>query len=538
MKRRIVVILLALTMVFSLVACGGGGDAGSGGTSGGTQQSGGGSGGGSSSGGSGGGAASGGSAAKVEITAAFSVVANGLCPITEDINTTISLANHFYDRLVELDVDFNWIPGVAKTWKQVDDFNWEFEINTDCVFQNGDKLTMDDVIYSIKRLADQPKSQDVGTLVDSVTANGNILTIKLKEHNNSIMPRLLDFSFIVNKAYMEADTSANKDSQFLKPIGTGPYKVTDFIPGTSIILETWEGYPFEKPQIDKITITPIPENMNRYAAVESGQMQYAGLVSAMEADLATKNNDLILYEGKSNFVIPFGFNCEKAPFDNVNIRRAIIHALDLDSIAKLNGGRNTPRSMLFNGFDNVYVPSPNFPEFNLDKARELLEAEGYTPANPLKMETLYFRPDPGIEYFQSDLKKVGVDLVTNQVEFSVFLTMEGPGQFDGLWTSNPNRGGTWLTDLDRFDYDNFLGMRNLARWRDQRAQDIIAEMRTVTDQQKLKTLSTELNGIIGQQVPIVGVFFMPILSVMTDKLTGVEIKPNMQQSFRNAVYNG
>jgi ABC-type transport system substrate-binding protein len=267
-------------------------------------------------------------------------------------------------------------------------------------------------------------------------------------------------------------------------------------------------------------------------------MQYAGLVTAMQAAEAYDNPGVTVYEGNSNFVIPFGFNCERPPFDNVNIRRAIIHALDLESIGLLNGGRKTPGSMLFNGFDNVYTDSPGFPEFDLDKAKELLAAEGYTPANPLRMETLFFRPDPGIELFQSDLKTVGVDLVINQVEFSVFLTKEGPGEFDGLWTSNPNRGGTWLTDLDRFDYDNFLGMRNLARWRNPRAQEIIAEMRTTTDAARLKALSTEINQIIGYEVPIVGVFFMPILSVMNKDLTGIEIKPNMQQNFRKAVYNG
>ena len=504
MKRKLFAVLLVLAMAFSLVACNSAGPGGD-------------------------------SSAPVEIAVAFSVVANGLDPISEDINTTISVANHFYDRLVELNVNFELVPGVAKTWKQVDDVTWELEINTDFVFQNGEKLTMDDVVYSLERLITIPKSQDIGAMIDSVTYEGNILTIKLTEHNNSIIYRLFDFSFVVNKAYMEAN---GDEALYLKPIGTGPYKVTEFTPGTSVTLETWDGYPFAKPQIDKITITPIEESPSRYIAVETGQLQYAGLITAMEAGLAEKNSDLAVYKGNSNHVIPFGFNCERPPFDNVNIRRAIIHALNLESISELNGGRDVPGSMLFPGFDSVYVDTPGLPEFDLDKARALLEAEGYTPANPLKMETLYFRPDPGIELFQSNLKSVGVELVTNLVEFSVFLSKEGPGEFDGLWTSNPNRGGTWLTDLDRFDYDNFLGMRNLARWRNDRAQEIIAEMRITSDEQKLKALSLEINEIIGQEVPIVGVFFNPIFSVMDNKLTGIEIKPNLQQSFRNAAYNG
>ena len=515
MKRKLC-ILLVLVFVLGLAAACGGEEAPP------------------ATGGEGGGAPPAGAAGPVEINVAFSVVPNGLDPISEDINTTISVANHFYDRLVEIDVNLNQVPGVATSWRQVDDFSWEFDINLDFVFQNGKPLTMEDVVYSIERLADIPKSADLGAVTESVSYEGNVLTIKLTVHDNSIMPRLLAFSHIVNKEYME---TGGDDALYLKPIGTGPFMVTDFIPGTHVILESWDGYPFAKPQIDKITLTAIPENTSRYIAVETGQLQYAGLITAMEAELARSEPGLSVLDAQSNLIIPFGFNCERPPFDNVNIRRAIIHALDLESISQLMGGRSRVGSPLFAGFD-YYVPSPGFPEFDLDKARELLEAEGYSPSNMLRMETLFFRPDPGIELFQSDLRTVGVDLVTSQVEFSVFLSREGVGDFDGLWTSNPNRGGHWLPDLDRLDYDNFLGMRNLVRYRNQRVQDIISILRTTNDEQQIRALTLEINEIIGHEVPIVGVFLMPILSVMDERLTGVEILPNLQQNFRKAVFVG
>ena len=502
MKRRLFAILLTLALILGLAACNKTSDPA-------------------------------GTSDKVEIAAAFSIVPTGLDPISEDVNTTISVANHFYDRLVEIDINLNQVPGVAKTWRQVDNYSWEFEIDLDFKFQNGEPLTMDDVVYSIERLATIAKSADIGAVTDSVTYEGNILTIKLTNHDNSVMPRLLAFSHIVNKAYME---SGGDDALYLKPIGTGPYMVTEFTPGTIVVLETWDGYPFQKPQIDKITITPIADNSARYIAVESGQLQYAGLVSAWEMQLAEENSGLSTYESPSNLIIHFGFNCERAPFDNVNIRRGIIHAMDLESIRALNGGRRGIGSPLFAGFE-YYMDSPGFPEFDMDKAKELLEAEGVSPANPLTMETLFFRPDPGIELFQSNLKSVGVELVTNQVEFSVFLVAEGAGDFDALWTSNPNRGGHWLPDLDRLDYENFLGMRNLVRYQNDRIQEIIEILRTTTDEQVIRNLTREVNEIIGHEVPLVGVFLMPILCVMNNGLSGIEVLPNLQQNFRNATYN-
>jgi len=526
MKRKVIALLIVLVMTLGLAACGGSGTNSSPSSS--SSPS-------SGSSPAGGSPSSAPSGKKVEISVAFGAMANGLDPISEDVNTTISICNHFYDRLLELDGDLNLNPAVAKSWKQVSDTSYEFEINLDYKFSNGDPLTMDDVIYSIERLSTIPKSADTGNRIDSVTADGNTLTITLKQHDNSIIYNIIGFSHIVNKAYITAN---GDDAIYLHPIGTGPYKVTEFTPGTSVTLETWDGYPFQKPQIDIIHITAIADSANRYIAVETGQLQYAGLVTAMEIPLAEKNPDLATLQVESNMIIPLAFNCEKAPFNDVNVRRGIVSAIDFKGLLALNGGREGIGSVLFAGFKDVYVDSPNFPEYNLDTAKQLLSAAGYTPDNPLTMETIYFRPDPGIEFIQSSLKSVGVNLVPNQLEFSVFLQQEAAGEYDADWTSNPNRGGHWLPDLDRLDYDNYLGQRNLCRWRNQRVQDLIAELRTTTDQAVIKADTYEINGIIGQEVPIVALYLQPILSVFTKNLTGVTILPNLQQSFRNAVYTG
>lgn len=392
---------------------------------------------------------------------------------------------------------------------------------------------MDDVVYSFTRLNDFPKSADTAKLIDSVTYEGSTLTIKAKEPNTTTIPRAFYTAPIVNKAYIEAN---GDEAIYLKPVGTGPYKVTEFTPGTSVTLETWEGYPFEKPQINKINFTAIPENSARYIAVESGQLQYAGLVSAMEAQLAEKESDLSVLSGSSNRYVGFGFNCEKAPFNNVNLRRAIVHAIDRESISQLNGGRPPIKSMLFAGFD-LYADPESMPEYDLEKAKALLEAEGYNASNPLKFTLLLWQPDPGIELIQSTLKSIGVEMTLEQVEFSVFLTKEGPGEFEAVWTSAPNRGGIPLTDLDRYDY-RFAGSRDITRYSNPAFEAIADEMRVTTDPDKLKELALQAHEIIGQDVPMVGIYLTPIFSVMDKGLTGVTVRGDLIQSFRNATYTG
>ena len=552
MIKKIVTLLLVFILLFTLAACnktnndsstsGGGSSEQSGGsstssgssTSGDSSSSGGSSSSGNSSSSSGsstsGGASSG---SPVEITAAYSSIPNGLDPITEDINVNLSIATDIYDRLIWVDTDGNWLPNAALAWRQVDGLNYEFDIDLNLVFQNGDPLTMEDVVYSIMRLKDIPKSAEIGNMIDNVTFKGSTINIKFTEPDNTLVAKLNAQAVIVNKAYIEEN---GDDAIYLRPISTGPYMVTEFIPGTRVVIETWDGYPYDKPQIDKVTFVPIPENSSRYIAVETGQAQYAALVSALEMDLAEGNDDVsVLIKRDTLRYFCFWFNCQRPPFDNVNVRRALVHAMDFDSMCALLGGRTKSIMPLFAGYpDYFYVPD-DFPEYNLEKAKELLAAEGFDESNPLRFEIIYDKPDPSVELFQSSLESIGVEMTLNLIEFSVYLTREGPGDFDMCWQAQTNRGGHVLTDLDRFDID-LLGTRNICRYYNERVQEIIPIMRTSTDEQELKQLAVEISTIIGEEVPKVSVFFSPAISIMDKGLSGVLIRKDQWQAFRNATY--
>ena len=545
MKRKLFAILLILALVFSLAACNKTQDNSPAAGDQGTSASPGNSAAPSESAAPGGSAAPGNSAAPadpgkmVEITAAFSAVPNSLDPVTEDTNLTMSICFHIYDKLFELDaITLERIPGVAKSWKEIDAMNWEFEIDLDMKFQNGDPLTMDDVVYSFTRLLDFAKSADTGKQIASITYEGNILKMVATEENAAIIPRAVATAAIVNKAYIEAN---GDDAIYLNPIGTGPYKVAQFTPGDIVVLETWDGYPYAKPQIDKITFVQIPEAQNRYIAVESGQVQYAALVTQMEMNLAEDNNSLgTLQVPTSNRILAFGFNCERAPFDNINVRRGILHAVDRNSFVALNGGgRTAMKGLLFPGFDTYYSDPPGLPEYDMAKAKELLEGEGINPSNPLDVVLLYFpqNADPGLEMVQSSLKSLGVNLILDLVEFSVYLTREGPGEFDMFYTSLPNRGGHPLTDLDRFDY-SFVGSRDLVRWQNAEYQELATKIRASTDLNEQLTLIAKANEILGYEAPEYGVFVTPINCVMDNKLSGVTVRADLIQSLRNATYTG
>ena len=503
MKKRLIVLLLVLAMSLSIVACNKSND-------------------------------SGGSGDKVEITAAYHLLPNGLEPLSEDSVQNYAITYHIFDRLVTFDPVTNaWGPAVAKSWERIDDVTWHFEINMDYKFSNGDAITMDDIVYSLLRLRDIPKTADSGNLIDSVTYEGNTLIFKTIDASNTIPSRVLSSSVIVNKKYLE---ETGDEGLYLKPIGTGPYAVTEFTPGASATIEVWDGYPFTKPQIDIINFIAIEDTSARYMALETGRAQYAHQLSFLEINNAEQNDSLSTVSTTSRRNHCFVFQCERPPFDNPNIRRALTYALDRESYAQLNGGRTPIRSLLFMGYSDYYVESSNLPGYDLEIARQMLADEGYDESNPLRVELVTYQGDPGLELYQSALKSIGVDFVLNIVEFSVFLTHEGAGDFDMVATVQINRGNHPMMDLDRFDY-NMAGMRDISFYHDVRVQELVELMRVENDQQRLKEMSVEINDLVGYDVPMVAILLQPILAATHNGLSGVVVDTGNTVSFRSATFN-
>ena len=470
---------------------------------------------------------------KVSITIALDSIPNELDPLIADLASHLSCINHIYDKLVAFDQEYNWIPSVATTWEQLDDYTWQFEINTDIKFSNGELLTMDDVIYSLERIASTPKSADVGAYIDSMSYEGNVLTIKINENNNAVMPRILSLSYIFDKSYVE---ETGESAIYSAPIGTGPYKVKEFTPGTTLVMETWDGYTGTKPQIDEINVIGIAEAASLYIAVETGRAQYAGFVSALEVGNAENNNKLYVQTDSSNIVRDINLNCEKGPFVDINVRRAIAYALDRESWCLLDGGHQPTKSMLSNTFA-YYHESENLPEYDLEKAKALLAEAGYDASNPLSFELITYRDDSGLELLQSDLKSIGVNMTVTLLEFSVYLSREGAGDFDACFCGQDTTAGTAIADCERFDY-RFAGTRDVSFYSSAEADALIKTIRTTMDEDELTQAFRDLSDVIAYDCPMIPVYLDTLHSVMVNELTGVTVRSDNIISFRNATYTG
>lgn len=465
------------------------------------------------------------------LTVAVSSIGNTLDASVANYTYTTMVVDHIYDRIIAFDENFEFVPAVATDWEQVDNLTFKFTVGEGFVFHNGEALELEDVVYSIERLREIPRTSAFMSNIQSTEITGEReITITLVEPNSSTLRSLFSDAHVYNKAY----TEASGGDYAIKPIGTAPYKVERFVPGDRLELVAWEEHPFASPAIKKITFKTIAEDANRYISLETGEAQFA-TISHHDVNRAERNAklDVILQETTNTAFI--SMNTQKAPFDNRNVRLAMAYATDKESLAIVQGGATVIQSMTPPMFNTYYEPE-TMPGFDLMKAKALLEAEGYTASNPLRFEAWTYGGNSTImEVYQALLKSIGVEMSIKNLEFGVFLEGMANGEYEMLTGSWNNVTGDPLTALENYWTGSF-GSHNISFFENERCDELFDVAVKATDDETLIAAAREMQEIAAAEMPIIPTFSNLAIYAADAKLQGVKYYPSNIFSFRNAYF--
>ena len=258
------------------------------------------------------------------------------------------------------------------------------------------------------------------TVVDPQTV---ILTL---DHADPTMPfRLGENTAVI----LHPDTAAQAATN---PVGTGPYMLTEWKKGSSITL-TARADAREKPAIQRVTFRFINDPAAQVAALLAGDIDGMPRFGALQS--------LRQFQGDHRFTVQIGstagkgqltINNKKKPFDDVRVRRAIMHAIDrkafIDGVLE---GLGEPIGSHFAPTDAGYVDLTGVYPYDPEKAKALLKEAGV--ATPLNV-TLTLPPPPyarkGGEVVAAMLAKVGINAKIENVEWAQWLSGPFKGNFD------------------------------------------------------------------------------------------------------------
>ena len=368
LKRRLLAMLLAGTMIAGLLAgCGGNNDP-AGSSDPGTT---------SSDQGSGGGDTYARKTAEGTLTVGLTDTADSFDPAVSFNSVGIQLV---YDQILIKDPYTGEITSnIAESWEYVDDCTLVIQFKEGVLFSNGETMTAEDALYSLHRmiLVNSRWSTFVDAFnFDKSTADGLTLTLVTDEPFGPGLNYLTSrYASVLCKSYVESCT----DEDFWdKPVGTGPYECVENVSGSHTVYQAKTDYWGGDVDIDTITTKYYAEQSSMMLDYENGDLDMAFDLSVSDAKRVTEGSvDHSMYELApvyDTYSIALPEYVEA--FEDIRVRQAIAHAIDPAAITATAMGvlGQVATSTLPTGVD--YKIDVGTYEYNPDKAKELLAEAG------------------------------------------------------------------------------------------------------------------------------------------------------------------
>ncbi|MGL5956956.1 MAG: ABC transporter substrate-binding protein, partial [Brevinema sp.] len=254
-------------------------------------------------------------------------------PYGSNDNATARATVNIFDRLIEKDEEGNFYPGLATAWEILSPTQIKLTLRTNAVFHNGEILSPEDVKYSIDRMLVSPEIEHLVNPIRNVEiVNGDTILLNLKTPFAPILSHLAHavMAIINKKAVEEAGQDIGQ-----KPVGTGPYKLTQWNRGQNLILEQHTEYWGEAPKIPNIEMRVIPEGSARTIALETGDIDIAYDIDSVDRERVIDHSRLQLLEEPIARIEYFGYNIGRGKnpiWKDQRVREAIALAIDREGI--------------------------------------------------------------------------------------------------------------------------------------------------------------------------------------------------------------
>lgn len=450
----------------------------------------------------------------------------GLDPTQSYDDITNMITNQLYQGILTYDtsVDSNLIPDIAESWEIVDELTYVYNIRQDLVFSDGNPVTVEDIIWNLDRHMDPANASLVGWMfdcVESIEQTGDWqFTVKLA-YPDATFQYVLGTSagYIMEKAAWEADGSV---------ITSGAYAVESRVTGSNIVLKKNENYiNADNVYFDRIVYNVIGEDTTRVEALSTGQADFSmnppfDMLEQLHND---PNVNVTMFD---TFGVDFvAMNTQKAPFDDVNVRKAIACAIDVntiyDSLLVDICGPSTGLPFNASLYASIgdpdewaaYAESYNKYTYDIEQAKAYLAESAYPDgfscsitvpeSSVLNSEALFIQSTLAEIGIKAEIKKMPQNDVYAIQQGTMWDTENDCRDFDlGFFTwyaDYPDAAGTLVPNY--LSANAAVGGCNVSGYTNERVDELLNEQATKTTAEERMPLCMEALDIINEEVPVV-----------------------------------
>ncbi len=478
--------------------------------------------------------------------------------MADDGPTFNASSQMLYNRLVEFEpAGTKVIPGLAEKWEiSKDGRTYTFQLRKGVEFHTTAKFTptrtvnADDVVFSFNRALDKANPYNkVGGgnylyfvnmgLPDSIEKIEKVddMTVRfvLKQAESPFLANLaMDFAVVLSKEYADQLLKEKKPQLIdIEPVGTGPFVLKRYVKDNSIRYTSHPKYWRGQAKLDNVVFAITPDASVRFQKLKAGECHLIAEPSPQDVQSMRTSDKIRLMQQAGANVGYLALNTEKAPFNKIEVRQAIAHALNRESYLR----------MVYNGTaqlaDHPLPPTvwgagktKDVFSYDIKKAKALLKKAGYPEGFSAELWTLpVSRPyNPNGkkmgELMQADLAKVGIQVKLVTYDWPTYLEKARKGEHQMIQLG-------WTTDNG--DPDNFLatllgcsaieGGGNVARWCFKPYNKLVEQGRRESSIAKRTKIYEDAQKIFSAQVPWVPIAHATVFRGVSPKVEGYKISP-------------
>ncbi|OQY18468.1 MAG: peptide-binding protein [Desulfobacteraceae bacterium 4572_35.1] len=472
--------------------------------------------------------------------------ASNLLPMLSTDSASSQVAGQVYNGLVRYDKDLNFEGDLAQSWEvSPDGLEIVFHLRHGVKWHDGVPFTSADVLFTYKLLVDPDTptaySERYKQVSQALAPDPYTFIVRYKK---PLASALISWGMAIHPEHLLAGKDIAQSPLARAPIGTGPYRFVEWLPGEKIVLERNPDYFEGAPYIKRIVYRIIPDMTTMFLELQSGgldQMGLSPLQYARQTDSPAFRRRFNRYRYPAFAYTYLGYNLKRPLFQDKRVRQAMSYAINkqelvdgvLMGLGQPANGPYKPDSWPYNANVNSYPYSPQ-------KAKQLLSAAGWVDADGDDVRDKNGRPfeftivtnqgnDQRIksaEIIQRRFQQVGIKVKIRVIEWASLLKeFIHPGNFDATlmgWTIpiDPDGYNVWHSSKTGPGQLNFVGYKN------KRVDELLERGRRIMDQDERKKMYDEFQQILADEQPYTFLFVPDALPVVAKRFHGVEEAPS------------
>ncbi|MDF1790960.1 MAG: ABC transporter substrate-binding protein [Thalassobaculaceae bacterium] len=430
---------------------------------------------------------------------------------------TLSLLFGLHGYMTEIGTDGSVQPGVAESWSaSADASSWTFKLRKGVTFHDGRTLTAQDVVNSINHHRGEKSTSAAGPIVKAIQDiridDPSTITFVLDGGN-------ADFPFVLSDYHLAIGPSKDDKLDWKSGIGCGCYKLDNFEPGVRADFSRFDGHwADDRGWFDSIELLSLVDLNARTTALVSGEVHAADRLDLKTTGLLGRKPGVNIHSIPGTQHYTFAMDCRAAPFNDVNVRRALKYAVNREELVeKILFGYGSVGNDVPIGrgqrFFNSEMPQTSY---DPDKAKYYLKQAGMDSLSVSlsAADAAFAGAVDATVLYQNSAKAAGIDLTP--------VREPNDGYWSDVWMKKPfcavYWGGRPIEDL-MFSTAYQTGVAwNDSYWSDKRFDELLVKARAELDEAKRREMYYEMQLILNQDGGVIIPMFASYVFATTDAI--------------------